>query len=265
MRPLAKYSTTAKEWVSFLGTAGQDHWNTDYARAYVRLSLLGVNNINELTECTKALPARTLEYKNPDQESMDEWLNSSRVSLTSEEIAERVELGGVVDINSIVAAQDQYQEADESVDDVIEPYFDLEAACLPRESESVDHLVDSNIPGFEPITGWKEDPYLTLLIDSMEDERESGGWGPFVFPHSPDVFMGDDGRDVEQPPENIEATDFSTTTIGTGVTRAIRATDSTIPFNVANVGNAADAGNNAINATKPPRATSLRIYKSVIN
>ncbi|KAI1123013.1 ligninase H2 [Nemania abortiva] len=100
---LAKYSATAKEWVSFLGKAGQDHWNTDYARAYIRLSLLGVNNINQLTECTKALPARTLEYKNPDQESMDEWLNSSRVSLTSEEIAERVELGGVVDINSIMA------------------------------------------------------------------------------------------------------------------------------------------------------------------
>ncbi|KAI0117876.1 peroxidase [Nemania sp. FL0031] len=101
---LAKYSITAKEWVSFLGTAGQDHWNTDYARAYIRLSLLGVNNINELTECTKALPARVLEYKNPDQKSMDEWLNSSRVSLTSEEIAERVELGGVVDINSIISS-----------------------------------------------------------------------------------------------------------------------------------------------------------------
>ncbi|KAI0442161.1 ligninase H2 [Xylaria telfairii] len=100
---LAKYSITATEWVSFLGTAGQGHWNTDYARAYIRLSLLGVNNINQLTECTRALPARTLEYKNPDQESMDEWLKSSRVSLTSEEIAERVELGGTVDINNLFA------------------------------------------------------------------------------------------------------------------------------------------------------------------
>ncbi|KAI0871022.1 ligninase H2 [Hypoxylon argillaceum] len=101
---LAKYSLTAKEWISFLGSAGQDHWNTDYARAYIRLSLLGVNNINQLTECTKALPARTLEYKNPDQKSMDEWLNSTRVSLTSEEIADRVELGGIVDFQSVIAS-----------------------------------------------------------------------------------------------------------------------------------------------------------------
>ncbi|KAI1366553.1 peroxidase [Xylaria arbuscula] len=98
---LAKYSVTATEWVSFLGSGGQDHWNTDYARAYIRLSLLGVNNINQLTECSIALPDRTEVYKNPDQESMDEWLKSSRVSLTSEEIAERVELGGIVDINNL--------------------------------------------------------------------------------------------------------------------------------------------------------------------
>ncbi|KAI1736702.1 peroxidase [Xylaria scruposa] len=100
---LAKYAVTATEWVSFLGTAGQGHWNTDYARAYIRLSLLGVNNINQLTECTRVLPARTLEYKNPDQENMDEWLKSSRVSLTSEEIADRVELGGIVDVNNLFA------------------------------------------------------------------------------------------------------------------------------------------------------------------
>ncbi|KAI0904836.1 ligninase H2 [Ustulina deusta] len=96
---LAKYSVTATEWVSFLGSGGQEHWNMDYARAYIRLSLLGVGNINELTECTKALPARTVEYKNPDQPSMDEWLKTSLVSLTSEEIADRVELGGIVDVN----------------------------------------------------------------------------------------------------------------------------------------------------------------------
>lgn len=62
-----------------------------------------MNNINQLTECTRALPARTLEYKNPDQKNMDEWLKSSRVSLTSEEIAERVELGGTVDISNLLA------------------------------------------------------------------------------------------------------------------------------------------------------------------
>lgn len=34
---------------------------------------------------------------------MDEWLKSSRVSLSSEEIADRVELGGVVDINNLAS------------------------------------------------------------------------------------------------------------------------------------------------------------------
>jgi hypothetical protein len=41
------------EWQAFAGTGGQSHWNEDYANAYTRLSLLGVNNINSLTECTK--------------------------------------------------------------------------------------------------------------------------------------------------------------------------------------------------------------------
>lgn len=32
---LAKYSLTAKEWISFLGSAGQDHWNTVSVRSVV--------------------------------------------------------------------------------------------------------------------------------------------------------------------------------------------------------------------------------------
>jgi hypothetical protein len=32
---------------------GQEHWNEDYAYSYIKLSLLGANNINSLTECTK--------------------------------------------------------------------------------------------------------------------------------------------------------------------------------------------------------------------
>lgn len=35
---------------------GQTVWNDDFARAYVRLSLLGVPNIDELVECTSMLP-----------------------------------------------------------------------------------------------------------------------------------------------------------------------------------------------------------------
>jgi hypothetical protein len=36
-------------------TNGQAIWNAAYSMAYVRLSLLGVNNINKLADCTKVL------------------------------------------------------------------------------------------------------------------------------------------------------------------------------------------------------------------
>jgi L-ascorbate peroxidase len=42
------------EWKEFVGD--QKHWNEDYAKAYIRMSLLGVNNFNDLKECTKTLP-----------------------------------------------------------------------------------------------------------------------------------------------------------------------------------------------------------------
>lgn len=34
----------------------------DYAKAYVRLSLLGVNNINSLIECSKVLPMAVTSF-----------------------------------------------------------------------------------------------------------------------------------------------------------------------------------------------------------
>jgi hypothetical protein len=40
----------------------------------VRLSLLGVFNINQLTECTKVLPAKTPGFQFPDQQQIDQWL-----------------------------------------------------------------------------------------------------------------------------------------------------------------------------------------------
>lgn len=65
-------SRMSDEWQSFVGE--QSHWNEvshnslrrrgpsltfiqDFAAAYVRLSMLGVNNMNNLTECTKVMPA----------------------------------------------------------------------------------------------------------------------------------------------------------------------------------------------------------------
>ncbi|KAK2017398.1 peroxidase [Colletotrichum eremochloae] len=72
---LAQDSRISAEFQAFAGQGGQSHWNEDYAREYIRLSLLGVGNINDLTECTKALPARTgSTFIAPDQAALDKWL-----------------------------------------------------------------------------------------------------------------------------------------------------------------------------------------------
>lgn len=44
------------------------------------MSLLGVNNINSLIDCTKVLPQPTGSFKNPDQSNLDKWLNSKGLS-----------------------------------------------------------------------------------------------------------------------------------------------------------------------------------------
>jgi hypothetical protein len=51
---LSKHPAMSGEWNKFVGD--QNHWNGDYARAYLRVSLLGVKNINALKECTLTLP-----------------------------------------------------------------------------------------------------------------------------------------------------------------------------------------------------------------
>lgn len=60
---LSTDSRTADEWKAFSIKGGQSHWNEDYAYSYVRLSLLGVNNINNLTECSKVLPAAKTSFR----------------------------------------------------------------------------------------------------------------------------------------------------------------------------------------------------------
>jgi hypothetical protein len=55
-----------------------------YAQEYVRLSLLGVFNINQLVDCTKALPGgdrRPDTWQAPDQSTVDQWLNSVKNSM----------------------------------------------------------------------------------------------------------------------------------------------------------------------------------------
>lgn len=53
---------TRAEWVLFVGD--QLHWNEDFGEAFIRLTLAGVNNINDgLYECTNALPASKFNFR----------------------------------------------------------------------------------------------------------------------------------------------------------------------------------------------------------
>ncbi|KAF2748664.1 class II peroxidase [Sporormia fimetaria CBS 119925] len=77
---LSKHSEAKSEWQAFV--SGQGHWNSvsdpspfDYAKAYTRLSLLGVNNINDLKECTKVLPPERKSFVSQDQVILNRWLN----------------------------------------------------------------------------------------------------------------------------------------------------------------------------------------------
>ncbi|KAJ4292008.1 hypothetical protein N0V90_009907 [Kalmusia sp. IMI 367209] len=69
---LSKDPRVKDEWQEFIN--GQDHWNEDFAKAYTRLSLLGVNNINDLKECTKVLPPARNSFVSQDQKLLDLWL-----------------------------------------------------------------------------------------------------------------------------------------------------------------------------------------------
>ncbi|KAF2102522.1 peroxidase [Rhizodiscina lignyota] len=69
---LSQHPVVATEWNKFV--TDQSDWNEDFSREYVRLSLLGVNNINNLIECTKVLPAAKTTYTPPDKAIILKWL-----------------------------------------------------------------------------------------------------------------------------------------------------------------------------------------------
>ncbi|KKY33994.1 putative ligninase h2 [Diaporthe ampelina] len=58
--------------------AAQRPWNLLYAREYVRLSLLGVNNINSLTDCTKVLPQPVGNFVSNDRCEVKTWMSSTK-------------------------------------------------------------------------------------------------------------------------------------------------------------------------------------------
>lgn len=87
---LSQDPRTSGTWNAFTGPRGQGPWNgvrmpprapnlalnqpwltllrlQGYARAYIRLSFLGVNNINDLKECTKVLPTGVDNFQSPDK------------------------------------------------------------------------------------------------------------------------------------------------------------------------------------------------------
>lgn len=52
---LSVHPKVNNEWKRFVGN--QQHWNEDYAKAYIRMSLTGVTNLKDLRDCTRTLPA----------------------------------------------------------------------------------------------------------------------------------------------------------------------------------------------------------------
>ncbi|KAH0159877.1 heme peroxidase, partial [Aureobasidium melanogenum] len=71
---ISQHPDARPEWIKFAND--QEHWNQDYAREYIRLSLLGVYNINDLTECSHVLPAETTKVTISDnQAALKKWLD----------------------------------------------------------------------------------------------------------------------------------------------------------------------------------------------
>ncbi|KAI8625934.1 class II peroxidase [Xylariaceae sp. FL1651] len=57
-KALATFSSTRAQWNAFAGLAGQALWNPAFADAYFRMSMLGVNNMNQLIEITRVVPSQ---------------------------------------------------------------------------------------------------------------------------------------------------------------------------------------------------------------
>ncbi|KAI1099991.1 putative class II peroxidase [Jackrogersella minutella] len=55
-KSISSYSATQDQFKSFAGSNGKSLWSPAYSQAYFRMSLLGVNNLNNLTEITQVLP-----------------------------------------------------------------------------------------------------------------------------------------------------------------------------------------------------------------
>ncbi|KAH8890383.1 heme peroxidase [Thozetella sp. PMI_491] len=93
---LSQDPRTASEFKEFAKTNGGNDWNEYYAREYVRLSMLGVYNINSLTDCSKVLPSRTSYYYAPDQAYLTKWMGTSGRSSGSDTISQALRSGSSI-------------------------------------------------------------------------------------------------------------------------------------------------------------------------
>jgi hypothetical protein len=60
--------------------------------------MLGVNNINSLTDCTKVLPRGVTTFKNKDQSKLDKWLKSYNWGSISKTIADLLLSGAEITV-----------------------------------------------------------------------------------------------------------------------------------------------------------------------
>ncbi|KAK1997964.1 peroxidase [Colletotrichum falcatum] len=95
---ISQHPETSREFRDFAGILGQQRWNEDYAREYIRLSLLGVNNINQLVECTKVLPPAVRGFRIVDQFKLDKWLNSVGNKGAAKKVADDIAKGDPVSV-----------------------------------------------------------------------------------------------------------------------------------------------------------------------
>ncbi|ORY67207.1 heme peroxidase [Pseudomassariella vexata] len=93
---LSQHPKTKPEWQEFAGNGDQKHWNEDYAREYIRLSLLGV------------LPpaVRKTSYRAPDQDMADKWLSTLARSSTAKKVADILERGEAIMASAINLTRD---------------------------------------------------------------------------------------------------------------------------------------------------------------
>ncbi|KAI2643397.1 hypothetical protein GGS21DRAFT_485915 [Xylaria nigripes] len=91
------------------------------------------------------------------------------------------------------APQDRKEGKGEEVD-VLDTY-----CVFPAESKSETpegQKSDADVPEFISIEGEKEDPNK-VIDEALVRENETGGRGPYVWPHSADVYTGHEEEEEE--------------------------------------------------------------------